>query len=83
MWAPRDAETETEGKGKKRTRLGRPSTGDDDSGTFGRTLFLSSGGVDRTIPSPAGELWEQMAAAAVSSTRSLGGGRGSGLFSLS
>lgn len=51
--------------------------------TIERTLILSSSGVDETIPSPAGELWEQMAAAAVSSTRSPGGGRGSGLFSLS
>lgn len=46
-------------------------------------LILSSGGVDRTIPAPVGELWEQMAAAAVSNTRSPGGGRGSALFSLS
>lgn len=83
MWATRDAERQKRReRERKRTRLGRLSAGDD-SGTFGRTLFLSSGGVDRTIPSPAGELWEQMAAAAVSSTRSLGGGRGSGLFSLS
>lgn len=59
-----------------------PSAGGD-SGTFRRTLFLSSSGVDKTIPSLAGELWEQMVAAAVSSTRSPGGGRGSGLFSLS
>lgn len=35
------------------------------------------------IPAPVGELWEQMAAAAVSNTRSPGGGRGSALFSLS
>lgn len=71
------------GKGKEKERASAVLSAGDDSGTFGRTLFLSSGGVDRTIPSPAGELWEQMAAAAVSSTRSLGGGRGSGLFSLS
>lgn len=49
-----------------------------------RTPILSGSSVDRSIPSPAGELWEQMAAvAAVSSACLLGGGRGSGLFSLS
>lgn len=63
---------------KKRTHVCCPSVPPSYEAPLGRTPFPSSGGADRMIPALAGERWEQMAAAAVSSTRSPGGRRGSG-----